>query len=99
LNERKENLIKIRFEKLGSFCSTSILQKRLILRGISITLGSILRGISITLGNILGGISITLGSILRGISITLGSILRVHSTYANILKKIYKKVRKSVGIG
>ena len=63
MDERKENLIKIRFEKLGSFCSTSILQKRLILRGISITLGSILRGISITLGSILRGISITLGSI------------------------------------
>jgi hypothetical protein len=26
-------------------------------------------------------------------------IIRVHSTYANILKNIYKKVRKIVGIG
>jgi hypothetical protein len=28
-----------------------------------------------------------------------GYILTVHSTYANILKNIYKKVRKNVGIG
>ena len=26
-------------------------------------------------------------------------VLMVHSTYANILKNIYKKVRKIVGIG
>jgi hypothetical protein len=26
-------------------------------------------------------------------------VLKVHSTYANILKNMYKKVRKNVGIG